>query len=47
MKIYKYTYMISFGGHGCFKCTELECRECEKNDKNKGWNIYGNHYAKE
>ena len=30
MKIYKYTYMISFCGHGSFKCTELECRECEK-----------------
>ena len=35
MKIYKYTYMISFGGHGCFKCTELECRECEKTIKIK------------
>ena len=35
MKIYKYTYMISFCGHGSFKCTELECRECEKTIKIK------------
>ena len=36
MKIYKYTYMIScFDGHGSFKCTELECRECEKTIKIK------------
>lgn len=35
MKIYKYTYMLSFGGHGSFKCTELECRECEKTIKIK------------
>lgn len=35
MKIYKYTYMISFCGHGSFKCTELEYRECEKTIKIK------------
>ena len=27
--------MISFCGHGSFKCTELECRECEKTIKIK------------